>query len=262
MGLGNCIFCDVRLEASQKCLPTSKTEEHVFAAWYRNSVVHKIIKMFTADGEAEPHLNRNPPLERLVNTSVCKLCNNGWMSQLEIDIAPIIKKLESGIEIGFLSRADIELLARWTGKTAAVLSHVTPQLQRVSRNASLSIHPGSGTAPKMRFFYSKISNQFTLEGGYLQIVYGAEIGLVGTKEPPGTRIIFCLSNHCLIVDFPPIVEGAVYDLSRSCSSMLWPTYQAAGLSQFVPAHPQVYLVLKEICRSIDVAFDTRVFGNG
>ena len=252
-----CIFCNVALEASKKCLPASATEEHVFAKWVRKPSVNKNMRMFTATGNAEPQLVRKPPLERLVNKKVCRSCNGGWMSHLETEVAPIFDKMNESNGINSLGSGEVETLARWTAKTAAVLSHVTPQLQFVPRSASASLHPTSKCAPKFRFFYAHIDNNLTLENGYLQIVYGAEIGLIGTTEPAGTRIILCIQNHCLIVDFPPMLEGVIYDLNSSPCSMVWPIFEPAGISQLIPNDHQVHLVLKQLCRSIEVAYDPR-----
>jgi len=131
-------FCDVFLRPSQRNLPTSRTEEHVFAKWYRSAVVNNKIKMYTATMGSPPVLHRQPPLERLVNTAVCGECKCGWMSRLETNVAPIVQRIVAGNELREFSDAEIELLARWAGKTAAVLSHVTPQLARVPKLASLS----------------------------------------------------------------------------------------------------------------------------
>lgn len=262
MASKRCIFCDVQLDPSRKCLPSSETEEHIFARWFRDAVANKNIRMYSADGDAEPKLHRNPPLERLVNTRVCRSCNNGWMSKLEVAIAPLVSQLQSGSDISSFTEADVELLARWSAKTAAVLSHVTPQLKRVPKIASLSIHPDSSSPPKMRFFYCQLSGGLTLEGGYLQIVYGEEIGLIGTHEVPATRIILCIHNHCLIVDFPPTLEGVMYDLSASYSSMLWPTFIPAGIPRFAPEQPAtIHQVLRTICGSIQVDYDLRKLQN-
>jgi hypothetical protein len=250
----------VYLDASQRNLPSSRTEEHVFAKWYRNEVVNNKIKMFTATLGSSPTLHRQPPLERLVNTGVCRECNEGWMSRLETGMAPIVQRILAGEDIDGFSYDEIELIARWAGKTTAVVSHVTPQLARVPRFASMSLHPKSDVRPRMRFFYSKISADLTLEGGFLQLVYGSELGLVGTAELPGARITLCIYNHCLTVDFPPIVEGVSYDLSESCSAMLWPTRIPAGVAELnVPTPALISDVLYAICSRIKVNYTTNTF---
>jgi len=251
MGVDCCIFCGVSLDPSQKDLPSSRTEEHAFARWYRDVVVNKKIKMFTAVKGEPPVLHRQPPLDRLLNQNVCKRCNNGWMSQLETEVAPIVQRLTSGEDIRTFSDPETETLARWAAKTATVISHVTPQLQRVPRQASMSIHPDRRLAPKSRVFYCEIRADLTLEGGFVQLVYGSELGLVGTKELAGTRITLCVYNQCLTVDFPPIVEGISYDLSESCSAMLWPTWIPAGTPKInVPAPASSSDVLFAVCSRI------------
>ena len=253
-----CVFCDVPLTSSQKQRLSSRTEEHVFARWFRDDIVNRNIKMFTATLGEAPILQRQPPLETLVNSRVCRECNNGWMSTMEESVAPVIRGITSGRNIECLSKPEIELLARWTGKTAVVLSHVTPQLQRVPMQASKSLHPRS-EHPKLRFFYSKIEAHSTLECGFLQLVYGSEIGLVGTDELPGTRITLCLHNHLLTVDFPPIAEGIFYNLDESCSARLWPSHIPAGLDtpkiNFTAAIGEF---LYAVCASVKVGFRLNV----
>lgn len=258
MGPWCCIFCGVNLDASQKNLPSSRTEEHVFANWYRDVVVNNKIKMFTAVRGESPVLHRQPPLERLVNTSVCKKCNNGWMAQLEGDVSPIAKRLTAGGDVSAFSKTEIETLALWAAKTAAVISHVTPQLARVPQHASMSIHPDRRSAPEFRVFYAQIKADQTLEGGFLQLVYGDELGLVGTNELAGTRITLCVYNHCFTADFPPMVAGLSYDLSESCSAMLWPMWIPAGAAEIsVPTPAPISDVLFAICSRIVPRIDLK-----
>lgn len=250
MGSDRCIFCNVVLDASRKNLPSSRTEEHVFARWFRDAVVNDRMKMFTATVREGAVLRRHPPLERLVNNAVCRKCNNGWMSRLEGSVTPLFRRLKAGETADTFTNTEIELLAKWTGKTAAVISHATPQLARVPRYASRTLHPGSASPPKMAFFYSHITADVTFEGGYLQLVYGAEIGLVGTDELPGTRITLCVYNHFLTVDFPPIVEGAIFDLRESCSAMLWPRREPAGAKMQADSPMTISDVLFAICNGV------------
>src|ERR1035441_10951015 len=95
----SCIFCGVLLTPSSNELPDSRTKEHVYARWYRDNVVNEKIKLFTADMQSAATMRRQPHLDTLVNTSVCKKCNNGWMSDLETAVDPIFQKLTSGTDI-------------------------------------------------------------------------------------------------------------------------------------------------------------------
>jgi hypothetical protein len=172
------------------------------------------------------------------------------MARLEGSVAPLFRRLKAGETADTFDNAEIQLLASWTGKTAAVLSYVTPQLARVPRIASVSLHPASIASPKMAFFYSHIAADVTLEGGYLQLIYGTEIGLVETDEVPGTRFTICVYNQCLTVDFPPIVEGATYDLRESCSAMLWPRREPAGAKMQADSQMTISDVLFAICNGV------------
>jgi hypothetical protein len=89
--------------------------------------------MFTAMMDGGADFKRQPPLERLVNTNVCRGCNGGWMEQLETAVDPLIQRLIDKDDLESFSLEQIETLARWTGKTAVVLSHVTPEKDRVPR---------------------------------------------------------------------------------------------------------------------------------
>ena len=92
------------------------------------------------------------------------------------------------------------------------------------------MHPDYQGPVRFGFFYSKINADRMLENGHLQLVYGTELRLVGTEEIAGTRLVLCLNNHLLIVDFPPVVPGFQFDLQESCSAQLWPTRKAAGVA--------------------------------
>lgn len=79
---------------------------------------------------------------------------------------------------------------------------------------------------------------------------------MGTEEIPGTRLVLCLNNHLLIVDFPPAVPGVQFDLSESCSAQLWPTCRPAGkVSLDFGKMASADQVLLAVCRAIRVQVD-------
>jgi hypothetical protein len=222
--------------------------------------VNNKLKMFTADMKGDIEFKRPPPLERLVNANVCRACNGGWMEQLETAVDPLIQRLMDKDDIKNLSPEEIEILARWAGKTAVVLSHITTEKDPVPNTTARSIHPDSPVRPKLRFLYGSVKTDFTLEGGFLQLVYGSELGLINTDEVPGTRMTICVSNRMLTVDFPPILEGVFYDLSQSISAMFWPSYQAAGKRELAVTLPApINEVLLAICNGIQVGFREEAF---
>lgn len=179
------------------------------------------------------------------------------MRTLEHAVEPIMERLFADTDVDNLSASEKETVARWTAKTAITLSYATPQHAPVPTQASRSLHPDYHGAICFGFFYSKITADRTLENGHLQVVYGSELGLVGTAEIPGTRLVLCLNNHCLIVDFPPTAGIFRFDLSESCSAQLWPVRRPAGVSKLeIDGPARIDRVLLAVCRAIKVQVDT------
>lgn len=256
MSTEDCVFCNVTLEPSSLELPESRTREHAYGRWYRDNVVHNRIKLFTADGQQPPVLHKKVHLSKFINDSVCKKCNNGWMSGLETKIDPIIDKLTSGTEIRALSDNEVETLARWTAKTAIVLGYILPISVTVPESARKSLLPTSEQAPQMRCFYAHFKNNLTLEAAYLQLRYGAGLPIVGDEAAPGTRFTLCIYNHFLTVDFPPMLRGLEYDLAGSCSAQIWPSFQPAGEKELTwPSPPTVSDILLSLCKTIHARYN-------
>ena len=251
----NCIFCDVALTAPTSKQRDSRTKEHVYARWYRDNVFNQKIKLFTSDGTTTT-LHRQPRLDSFVNSSVCADCNNGWMSLLETQVDPVFHKLTNGTDVSDLNQGEVEVLARWAGKTAIVLGYVTPIPALVPRFIRRSFLPGTSAPPHMRLFYAFIErSDLTLEGGYLQLRYAAEVPVIGETGGSGYRFTLCVYNHCFTIDFPPILEAIRYDLSNSCSAQIWPTFVHAGTTLSIPGPVLVGDVLRIICTQVQVAFD-------
>lgn len=202
-------------------------------------------------------LRWSPTLTNLTMRGVCQRCNGGWMRSLEHAVEQIMERLFAETDVDDLSAPEKETVARWTAKTAITLSYATPQHARVPLHASHSLHPDYRGPVRFGFFYSKITADRTLENGHLQVVYGKELGLVGTKEIPGTRLVLCLNNHCLLVDFPPTAAIFGFDLSESCSAQLWPIRHPAGVSKLqIDGPARIDRVLLALCKAIKVQVDT------
>ena len=58
-----------------------------------------------------------------VTTGPCKRCNNGWMSELETLVRPILRPLMHGQKCT-LSSADLTVLARWVFKTTLMWEYM------------------------------------------------------------------------------------------------------------------------------------------
>ena len=255
MELSNCIFCGVAMTQSSLQQLDSRTKEHVYARWFRDYVVNDKVKMFTSDGSTAT-FHQQTELEKFWNRSVCAKCNNGWMSLLEEAVDPIIDKLTGGIDFNQLTPAEVEVLARWTGKTSVVLGYLTPSPVVVPEFIRRTFLPESPTPPHMRLFYSMIHADLTLEGGYLQLGYAAEIPVVGSNTPSGLRFTLCVYNHLFTADFPPMLAGLRYDLTNSVSAEVWPHRIPAGTAELDLTPPvPIGDLLFRVCSGIRPHFD-------
>ena len=97
-----CIFCD----------NNSGSREHFWPKWIHERYAFGPIKM-EAKGK-EVIVIPNPELK--VKT-VCRTCNNGWMSDLEAESIPVIGEMVDGKPID-LSEEQQKLVATWSMKTA------------------------------------------------------------------------------------------------------------------------------------------------
>lgn len=213
--------------------------------------------MYETNPKTGTVLRRKAPLSNLVNSNVCYECNHGWMEELETRTDTLAERLFAGEDVRNFSLEEKSVLARWTAKTSAVLSFVTPQQRHVPTFACHSIHPTSGLEPHYRFFYAQISGSWRIEGAYFQLAYGAEIPIIGSSEVTGTRILLSLNNNFFIADFPPLLAGIRYDLRKSIAAKLWPTFTPAGSIQLgisLPASVEDLLVA--VGKSIEVDLDS------
>lgn len=57
-------------------------------------------------------------MNNLTMKRVCKLCNNGWMSDLEVAVEPIMRAIFQGKDIDKLGDPELKVVAKWSAKTA------------------------------------------------------------------------------------------------------------------------------------------------
>lgn len=111
----DCVFCGTRGE---------RAKEHVWPVWIQKVVEHgsalRVEIHLTISGDKKNQ--RVLQNQALVLGSVCKSCNGGWMSKLEQDVAPTIKRLlaEPSPLGGYVKAAEATALATWAMKTAIV----------------------------------------------------------------------------------------------------------------------------------------------
>lgn len=106
------------------------TREHVFGDWISKYFIEELgidlngsAEIVNADGSATYY--PITPFQQTVNI-VCKQCNEGWMSELEVSVMNRLKLMITGKSVMLRSNAQRNL-AFWCAKTALVLDHLHPQ---------------------------------------------------------------------------------------------------------------------------------------
>jgi hypothetical protein len=95
------------------CANPARSREDIYPVWLLEKIgnvgpfLHKMVGV--------PDVEMDTPVRKA--KVVCGGCNNGWMSNLEIETKPIMSPLIADLSIS-LSERDQNALARWTVKTA------------------------------------------------------------------------------------------------------------------------------------------------
>jgi hypothetical protein len=126
----SCLFCNTRLTQE------TRSKEHVIPQWmiahleYEKGILTG--KELTYPNEpsvlnkdSEVLSEREQNIESLVLGGVCKTCNNGWMSGLEVAARPLLESLLGGVCPRGLSLSLCDTIARWTFKTAVTLNYAS-----------------------------------------------------------------------------------------------------------------------------------------
>lgn len=107
-----CIFCG----------DESGSEEHLWPAWMHRLIKFGPIRVQEGSG---PEIIEDDP-EKKINT-VCRTCNNKWMSQLEEKNIPSLKPMIQNIAIT-IDPGRQRLLTEWAIKTAMVQDSIKPRI--------------------------------------------------------------------------------------------------------------------------------------
>jgi hypothetical protein len=111
------------------CAGTPVTREHLWPDWLRRETqirerFERRIVQETDGVETRDETFMEPPFDRVVK-AVCAACNNGWMSDVEMNAKPIL--LDLAYEKGrTLDRDDQHRLATWAALKACVFDALHP----------------------------------------------------------------------------------------------------------------------------------------
>jgi hypothetical protein len=165
-----CIFCN------GDCSGKKRAREHIFPqhllrelSLLKEKLDHSQFKVVKS-GFSGGHISAVPKERSLTYSgflagNICAVCNNGWMSKLEVAVQPFIYQLIRGEKIvQSLEPESLNILAYWAYKTSVVLSqsvgawqHLIPQnhARLFYQNNSYSLSNEVGI-----FAYSSKNNDF------------------------------------------------------------------------------------------------------
>lgn len=147
-----CWFCD-RTEGT-------RSKEHIFPQWLlrhhdaMDERVHPIRVSLPLGGVVASERGERP-LRAHFNGEVCAVCNNGWMSALEVAATPI---LTLDPRNGPISSDDALTLARWFAKTAVNLNVSQPFRLLVDARARHGLATGIPSGFAVHLFRSEKQN--------------------------------------------------------------------------------------------------------
>ncbi len=111
-------FCWMCARRSGESVPT---KEHIFPQWSFKYFDDEQLRFepWRLSIRNSAATDRRGPMSAhtMVESRVCNVCNNGWMSQLEAAVEPLVFGADRN-----LNADQVEILSRWLAKTSAVLN--------------------------------------------------------------------------------------------------------------------------------------------
>lgn len=134
--------CPAILEIVRPCLfcgSTSgrPTEEHVLPKWAQRSFnVRNGVTLYASDrsyASGRQRIGRSSQPRITLKGAICESCNNGWLSQLEADVQPILLPMVLTADSVRLDALAQRLLATWAVKTVLLIEIAVRQHYPTSR---------------------------------------------------------------------------------------------------------------------------------
>ncbi len=103
------------------------TKEHVIPQWLQKylNIEHEIVAPIMLDNKHDQILKSRggTPLKSFYRKKICAKCNNGWMSQLENAVTPLLSTLVTGKKaLDALTTEERYIFSKWSLKTIFMLN--------------------------------------------------------------------------------------------------------------------------------------------
>jgi hypothetical protein len=181
-----CVFCQRS--------GVTMSQEHVFSKWLNHIFTGgpepcRFRKFFIPqDGKIGILESRDwtagPDDTMLTFGRVCKECNEGWLSRLETEAAPVLKPLIAGDRQVVLSVPDQLVILRWTMKTGLMFDILRPAAfpPFFTANDRLSMTKDEFAFVPVVFLAPLFGSKSGLGSYFIQLIYGAHRGEDGTPD--------------------------------------------------------------------------------
>lgn len=191
-----CIFCDTLGNISK---------EHFWPEWLApyiseaNTSRH-ISVLLEAEGKEPQKLNRSSERDGNVLTKkiriVCKTCNNGWMSQIESAVKPILIALINRSNL-VLSSEDTKILALWVSLKTIVGEYATENMALTVLNDRQLLRSDNIIPEYFRVFigYHSLNEQ----AAYQRHSTTVSTNILGPNPPLPNLITINIQATCFLV---------------------------------------------------------------
>jgi len=207
------------------CGPTSNSasKEHVFSKWLLKELelLDAPIALYRAHPDGSSTEVRVPiTLDSFKLKRVCEPCNNGWMSQLEDAVKPILLRLIRGeMTLAEILEDERQILAKWAGKTAIIESYAVGAESPVDPQLLQWMHDRQDNTPGR--FCVAACPQSRLSIGHLQV--GIFWKAIGGELFAGNVIVIVLPRVAFTCMFPKLPMNYEPQSVPSLYKPLWPT---------------------------------------
>jgi hypothetical protein len=219
-----CLFCGGSLSGEQR------TREHIFPRWLlrRYEWGKDGIAPMHASPDFELISGRIHRLSDLVEGRICRDCNGGWMSRLEVEVQPILTPLiDATRPLESNDGAARLVLARWAAKSAYVLNWSANYPRKVPLAHLRALVETPELHPRvvvMAAAHAGPSSLFWVQGPTWQIdAPGVLFEDVQTLAARSYKITMQIGSVILLVAFWP-GEYWRYSLANDVHRNVWPPF--------------------------------------
>lgn len=146
-----CIFCDKR----------AGSREHLWPQWIHERKDFGPLRMQRRNEE------REVPDPRITVRTVCRACNNGWMSALEEANIPFVGNMFQDLTLR-IEREHQLLISRWVTKTAMMFDSARPKrsgIRYYTDAESTAFRANLAIPPRTRIWLGRLETKHLYAGG-------------------------------------------------------------------------------------------------